>query len=366
MLRTIDLSSKCFFQRRGDAKDRVLKSEQETCLVLSPQRRSFQIGCQMQTKGGNGQVSESEGPEKQEISLRPEPPANRRVGSGRILSRANAPEDARDYERDRKPFIEGSSGGGGGGRYNEHRGGDRYGFQRDERDDSRWNGYRDHQQRRDRGGRRGMHGRIMEAEPEWMSGGPVSQNDVIELRGFDDSPTEDKPLPRRQLDKPDNSNGKFELTCSGTVKILNLIISSAKRAPVAPPQEEGEFNFDDILRLDAIPGLANILDDDETPKTNSNVGGSRFSQFFQRQPSPPGKEDNSRRSSIQDELGKVMSTEQPKIQIPSTDSNKYFAPISPAAQTTSSQPKTNPLMDMLHMKAQGLLRNKIAHLGSQA
>jgi translation initiation factor 4E transporter len=72
----------------------------------------------------------------------------------------------------------------------------------------------------------------------------------------------------------------------------------------------------------------------------SNGGsGSRFSQWFKRE-SPPLQQQNqqidSLRSTIQDELlnNLLNDISEPNIHIPSvTESNTYFAPISPAANT---------------------------------
>lgn len=84
----------------------------------------------------------------------------------------------------------------------------------------------------------------------------------------------------------------------------------------------------------------------------SNSGtGSRFSQWFKRE--SPIQQADSRRTSIQDELLNNLLNDitEPNIQIPSvTESNTYFAPISPANTTNNTNSATNgvKLLEMLH------------------
>ena len=355
--------------------------------MLSPQRRSFITGCQVSkestkesenpsnsgsTTGGGGGNTKPE----PNLSLRPDSISNsaRRVGSGRILSR----DRPNDFDHEQR-YNEGSS--------------DRYGFNRnrDNRDRDRGNWYdRDFDQTRgggsERGGRsgagRGMNDRSMnsrkndsrsntnrrsnrDSQPEWMDA-PVNQDETFELRGFEDSPVKE-PEPEPQIlhkklpvaaptSKPDQSS----------LRNNNALGSSTNNAG------DQAFNIDDILHMDVIPGLANILEDHEPNMENErNVrggkaesgGGSRFSQFFAKQPEQPQHPSEQRRSSIIDELGTSAATEsflqdfiqkqhqeqqqQTRIKIPSPgDPSAYFAPISPAAKTESAPPM-NPIMEML-------------------
>jgi len=70
--------------------------------------------------------------------------------------------------------------------------------------------------------------------------------------------------------------------------------------------------------------------------------GSRFSQFFaQRQ----GEVEASRRGSLEEVAGSLGGEQAPSIRIPSPNQEeRYFAPISPAAQTRTM---TNSLLDMI-------------------
>lgn len=78
--------------------------------------------------------------------------------------------------------------------------------------------------------------------------------------------------------------------------------------------------------------------------------GSRFSQWFKRE--SPVQQLDSRRASIQDELLNNLLNDitEPNIQIPSvTESNAYFAPISPANTTSNTDNPTTgvKLLEML-------------------
>ena len=62
--------------------------------------------------------------------------------------------------------------------------------------------------------------------PEWMDV-PVNQDDMMELRGFDDSPEKEvKPKKETKLDRKEDKK----------------------------PKPNDEFNIDDIIHMDVIPG----------------------------------------------------------------------------------------------------------------
>ena len=109
------------------------------------------------------------------------------------------------------------------------------------------------------------------------------------------------------------------------------------------PYGEG-FNYDQIIEGINLNSLLGGAVHQEVPVAQAVPQGSRFSQFFApRQPGGIG-EDGSRRGSLQ-ELQKELGQEGPTIAIPSPNQEeRYFAPISPAAQTRTM---TNNLMDMI-------------------
>nr|XP_029717434.1 LOW QUALITY PROTEIN: uncharacterized protein LOC109422960 [Aedes albopictus] len=126
---------------------------------------------------------------------------------------------------------------------------------------------------------------------------------------------------------------------------------------------DDDFNFEDFLKLDALPSSL-LYPDLPAIKESGNVGGSRFSQWFRQdssapsQPTQPGSGLNqppqlqqpkqqqpsshfndSRRSSLQDEINNMINdftSTGLDDHMPDTNSNKYFAPISPAASTSSN------------------------------
>ena len=120
-------------------------------------------------------------------SLRPDPISNRRVGSGRLRPSQAQPEDFdrdRDRDRDRERDRD---------RDRRFDNDTRYGF-RGERSGRDWGappGRND--LRGGRGGKMDPRGngpgnrRARDNVPEWMDA-PVNQDDLMELRGFDDSP----------------------------------------------------------------------------------------------------------------------------------------------------------------------------------
>ncbi|XP_044762842.1 eukaryotic translation initiation factor 4E transporter-like isoform X3 [Coccinella septempunctata] len=169
--------------RPGDPRERLRKENDG--IVLSPQRRSFNTGCFVPVReqpNHNGRprahspIGGAGGAKGDNAHIGPrEVPSNsggvgsRRIGSGRIL-------------RDSWDFNDKNDGGDNDYYRNQD---DRRPFRRDfdiSRD-------KDKQQRNSMGryGNRRISGGEKDEEPEWFSGGPMSQNDTIELRGFDES-----------------------------------------------------------------------------------------------------------------------------------------------------------------------------------
>ena len=341
--------------------------------------------------------------------------ANRRVGSGRILSRGDRDEfernssryehrDQRGFGRDEDP--RGDRGGGLRRNDRDLRGDprgdprklDRWGDTNDRYDDDRFgrnrntpgrpgdrrfdgrgmrdprDDPRDFRDRRgpERGGGRYNNRRNEGEEPEWMSE-TIEQGEMMELRGFDDSPEKERQLrdekkagkknaAKQILDDGDNDRRQDEDKARDGKP-------TAETTPAVPPTTAGPgadlgFNLDDILHMDSIPGLANILDDstdidpnDPDSSTGSAApnaapsggggGGSRFSQFFKRpQPAPqslvqpqlPDLTQSAETAAAKEDPQprKKENNSVPAVKIPSpTEANsaRYFTPISPAAKT---------------------------------
>ncbi|XP_058817722.1 AF4/FMR2 family member lilli [Topomyia yanbarensis] len=142
------------------------------------------------------------------------------------------------------------------------------------------------------------------------------------------------------------SEGSAKAAIGSTVGVSNALGQSNKIA-------DDDFNFEDFLKLDALP--SSLLYPDIPSKESGSTGGSRFSQWFrqdtsqmptgqqqqqqqQKQQQPPSQFD-SRRSSLQDDINNMINdftSAGLDDHIPDTNSNKYFAPISPAASTSSN------------------------------
>ncbi|XP_029167468.1 eukaryotic translation initiation factor 4E transporter-like isoform X2 [Nylanderia fulva] len=244
-------------------------------------------------------------------------------------------------------------------------------------------------------------------EPEWFSSGPTSQHDTIELRGFEDIPEEKavsnsgssknkKQTPAQKKrnkknavekdDKPNENSAGPKGRSTPTVMDQPLNAVPAPHSPISEQTEQSssiqskendisestvtdpttsestenssanqnqedshpDFNLDDFLKAETFPGVSGLL----TNGVGTNSGtGSRFSQWFKRE--SPIQQADSRRASIQDELlnNLLNDINEPNIQIPSvTESNAYFAPISPANTTNNANSATNgvKLLEMLH------------------
>lgn len=245
-------------------------------------------------------------------------------------------------------------------------------------------------------------------EPEWFSSGPTSQHDTIELRGFEDIPEEkmnnnntsakgkkQSPAQKKRAKKAAEKEEKKEENHSAGPKGRSTPNSMEPQtnvvaAPHSPILEQNEqeppivtkekqddskstttteqnseeteksnntssqnqsqetkqsdFNLDEFLKSDTFPGVSGLL----TNGVGSNGGtGSRFSQWFKRE--SPIQQVDSRRQSIQDELlnNLLNDISEPKIKIPAvSESNAYFAPISPANTTNNAATGTK-LLEML-------------------
>jgi len=372
-------------------------------LVLSPQRRSFLSGCASK--------------DDVEVNLRPEQPGagGKRVGSGRLLTNRGGQEEDRGdrgggFRRgeDFKRFPD---------RREDNKFGS--GFRRDLREDEwgddrrRDGGYLQHDDRRD--GRRNEERRPQRRrnEPEWMNE-TVSHNDVIELRGFDDKPAKKKEvsppgqlprsltqsinkaaseapppgLPASGISVEDLERGRHQKPArrdpSNNDQNQNVINNARKNSggKLQPQQQQqpgnanilndlglvpkqlqdDQFNFDDIMAT-MLGGVPSPAIPDGPPKSAPK---SRFSQFFNKGAEEAAAKKDSRRSSIQDELLganilKEINGDQahggPQIKIPSpTEEERYFAPISPAAQTRTA---TNPLMEMIAKTGGGQSSGKV-------
>ncbi|KAK9874482.1 hypothetical protein WA026_002829 [Henosepilachna vigintioctopunctata] len=370
-------------RRPGDPRERIRKEYDG--IALSPQRRSFNSGCFVPVR--DQPPSRSGGPrtlspigvggkaDNLHINLREiQTGGNRRIGSGRIL------RDSWDFN-DKSEVADNDY-------YRSGIQDDRRSFRRDF-DMSRDNN-KDRRTGGNRFGGRRISGGEKDEEPEWFSGGPSSQNDTIELRGFDEPEktgnTAKKKLTSSQAKrvrewakkKNSTSEDKLEEEPANVGQQLSNQSDSKKGSETPTPQDGGggkgtgsvhndkeqqqidndkenrqilinnvssssgmevineqSFLFDDIFKCDSISGL---LANGATG-TAENNSKSRFSRWFKQE--SPEKTSESRRSSLQEEhlLKNLLNdiNEPATVAIPPQigNSESYFAPISPAAVNSS-------------------------------
>ncbi|KAH1011176.1 hypothetical protein HUJ04_000599 [Dendroctonus ponderosae] len=353
-------------RRSGDPRERIRKENDG--IVLSPQRRSFNSGCfvpaNKEPLGGKTE------PPSHLIGVRDIPSTTRRIGSGRIMR--DWPENEKDLSEPDFNFTRGASHSrnneredkfGDRGMREENKFGERRSFGRGEMDNSK-----------DKEGRRNT--RYSESrrryadkedEPEWFSSGPISQNDTIELRGFDESEKLGKKKQPSRLKRAKEWSKKKESTIvedkekidpkerstpnhiETTSKELKENGEEPKRQPTSQPsqkhadskqqssQADHSFDFDEFLKGENIPELLTNGEVNETDKTTS-----RFSRWFKKE--SPNKElggEASRKSSIQEDnhiIKDLLKDINESSSIPMSvrtpmDSNIYFTPISPAGNS---------------------------------
>ncbi|GAB6030333.1 eukaryotic translation initiation factor 4E nuclear import factor 1 [Chamberlinius hualienensis] len=314
---------------------------------------------------------------------------SRRIGSGRFSNR----ERERDRERDfgyRGGDLHGDggrrsndsrdlrSGGGGGGGYRFRRDdGNRMGRDISSKDYDRRSNHKEKNFRRIE----------EEEEPEWFSCGPSSQSETIELRGFDDvthhssssaSSSDDQRLKRERRkswrkSKTPTIEEEEESAAAAAAAAAVVVVEKQQQPPIKKDEKEEEaavrsegdgeedpndhsnttFDFGDLFKFDAIASIfPNTQSTSPETVENNSLIGSRFGQFFRKEVSSPSAAaltsaanvnlttvaesgDTSRRSSFQDEL--IVSNLNEPSESPTSGSDTYFAPISPAQLTKRSK-----------------------------
>ncbi|XP_066251931.1 eukaryotic translation initiation factor 4E transporter-like isoform X2 [Euwallacea similis] len=355
-------------RRSGDPRERIRKENDG--IVLSPQRRSFNSGCfvpaNKEPVGGKGDAP------THLMGGREITSSTRRIGSGRIMRDS--------WENDKESGESDFNFGRGLQNRNNERDdkfGDRGGMRDEKYGERRSFGREIDNGTKEKEGRRNSrytesrrrYSESKEDEPEWFSSGPMSQNDTIELRGFDES---EKPGKRKMTasrvkrvkdwskkkentiaeDKEKDEEAQHEGSSvnhseTGEQKD-NSGSEQGNEREVVPPVSERKtadqskmpsnesmysFDFDEFLKGEAIPGLLpNGASDD------ANKSTSRFSRWFKKD-SPNKEVGTSRKSSLQEDNHIIKDllkdiTESSSIPVsvhpPAMDSNTYFAPISPA------------------------------------
>ncbi|RVE49119.1 hypothetical protein evm_006240 [Chilo suppressalis] len=341
-------------RRSADPRERVRKESSPTGgIVLSPQRRSFTSGCGAPAPApsapaaapatgtvGAGPASNRPRPDSPLQTAPQKPDQGRRIGSGRIMVRDMPAAGWEDSEYRPEPYRPPRD-------RDQRTNGDRYdrrSYNRDsytsdmkrERDD-RFNNEktRDRDENRRSGG--GRYRRYdKDEEPEWFSGGPTSQLETIELRGFDDPPTHKKNTTANNKDEKWNSSGgsrspaadRFREPSPANTDANNTTnttndkdsgVESSKQEECNPSAEQSEFNLDEFLKFDSIPEVL-------TNGGGESEGGSRFSRWFRREsPTADARHYDNLLHNMLDDLDSSSRVEPPP------EPAHVFAPISPAA-----------------------------------
>ncbi|KAL3856403.1 hypothetical protein ACJMK2_011168 [Sinanodonta woodiana] len=325
-----------------DPREKIL--HEEDGIVLSPQRRSFGTGCHVTHPLMGRQISCPSDLQDRERDRRD----HRRIGSGRIqIDRDREAPRERDFRNPRDRFER------------DDRERDRR-FDRERDRSFRQRDFEERRDYRDRGFTREISRRRNsyrhDEEPEWFTGGPASQTEMIELHGFDKvenrsprgTPVKDlvhekdkeKHGGKEELHREKNDLEKLEgelrrdkvEEClhdheDGVGEIrqkdkkyegnrvadrngsLETNESSSSEANTSDrehrrntsPTTSSLFDFNEFFKLDYIPGL----NDFPAELDVHGITGSRFYQLFKMSTSGSqgNSQENSRRSSMNEEFG---------------------------------------------------------------
>ena len=187
-------TSNKYNKKVNDPKERVI--EEESDIILSPQRGSFGTGCHVSSNSFGSNRASNDSRSREHFNERNKMEDSndshrsninsRRVGSGRILAKErDRPNEWVDRSYDRS--YEHKDGRDGrdsrdnrNDDYNERRGG-RYDRRPNREVNSNRNMRYESQRYKEQ-----KYSREEEDEPEWFTEGPTSKHDTIELKGFDD------------------------------------------------------------------------------------------------------------------------------------------------------------------------------------
>ncbi|XP_015785233.1 eukaryotic translation initiation factor 4E transporter [Tetranychus urticae] len=297
--------SESSLRNRKDPRDRV-KEESQDDIVLSPQRRSFGTGCHIVpvrneqpvatgTQAQRSSVGKADNhahqqDRREEQLLHRNDNVNRRIGSGRLLNQRDKSNLEWSKSRDREEEIENRRSNLRYTNGNSNNSG-RYDYDRRSSMNNRRYGHHDRRDSRNH----------EEEEPEWFTGGPTSQHDTIELKGFEEEMPEDEVSKGRQNHhRPQNqhvepeSRGQGSLINNGDVKEHfenhNHYKSNGVEEHESGSKEIQDFDINEMFKFEgwknivsmspenvtSIPGFT----DPNVSGQNQNGGTSRFAQWF--------------------------------------------------------------------------------------
>ncbi|OQV17535.1 hypothetical protein BV898_08466 [Hypsibius exemplaris] len=139
-------------------------------------------------------------------------------------------------------------------------------------------------------------GDLEQEEPEWMNDGPTSQNECIELRGFDDDIPEDEKGSKKGSESEPITNGFTVDKETGQLRREPVKPKAEPEAtkPINPPESLQAASAKKTTPAEhqssAVPdGDSSLLDQtDKSSNPNLSFGRrSRFTDIFSSNPSPP-------------------------------------------------------------------------------
>ncbi|XP_048729032.2 eukaryotic translation initiation factor 4E transporter-like isoform X3 [Ostrea edulis] len=296
-------------RRPSDPKERL--RDDKDGIVLSPQRRSFGTGCHVSSHVPLGRQISIPGQENGEKDRNA-----RRIGSGRIQIDRDREREPAHQDRDFRAIRD---------RFDRE---DRRFDNRENRSYGRRE-FEDRQNFRERGhynnrNRRDSYRSRDEEEPEWFTEGPTSQQDRIELHGFErhsNTPEKEeenwRQMNRREATTQESRTEvpprkEAEANYRGESVVANVndrngsLETNEPSSPeesnhsdsinVQSPQSNSLFDFNEFFKLENLPGLAS--NDGASPTADVTGIQSRFSKWFSN-----NSRDNSRRSSINEDFG---------------------------------------------------------------
>nr|KAG5691107.1 hypothetical protein BaRGS_030915 [Batillaria attramentaria] len=284
----------------SDPKERL--KEERDGIVLSPQRRSFGTGCHVsQTTSSLITGASSSVYRQSSLTDYKDRDDRDRDRTDRDRDRDRSERDRMDRDRDRMD------------RDRDRDRIDRDRIDRDRRFEDRSDRFR-RSDSRDFGDKMAERGRRRynnheDETPEWFTGGPTSQNDTIELRGFERDRERDTHLEEEEYEeeeeKPAGEGRKRRIAVNESGVSVGerngSLETNESSSPEAPPEERETrpspqpspntaslFDFNQFFNIEHIPGLVDPQVDPEAFGENAGeacAGGSRFSKWFQSQQS---------------------------------------------------------------------------------
>lgn len=115
-------------------------------------------------------------------------------------------------------------------------------------------------------------------EPEWMTCGPTSQNDVIELNGFKDALDKDVEKFKGTAKDKTTDDGKTGLGTPNNSTPTKPDTANARKDSRGSQKNDENFNFEDFLKFDLTTNANGVRGVDKNE--------SRFTRWFRKENSP--------------------------------------------------------------------------------